>query len=248
MITTLTSARKSGDVIGLMLRQFVDAPCIDRILVADGPHGGRAFGTDAFVDSPTVEEVVDGLASDKIVYQHTTDSASIGKKCNRVLEHVPADCEWLLCADSDEVYHEDCLARLAAWLPSAEYGRYAIKSLDPYPDLYHHFEMPDWKPRLYRWFPGARCPSDAEGHQWVLHPQQRTCPGGDWGTFGRVPREVCEVYHLNAVRPGNGRVLDMGDGTVIWSGGNRKWHSKVESLARDRIPRSVLQLGRATLC
>ena len=245
MINALVCAHKSGDVIGLALRQLVDAPCVARILVADGPDRGIEWGTR--VDEPTVKAVVDGLASDKIAYQHTTDCANIGEKGNRALEHVSADCEWILVVDSDEVYHEGCLARLAAWLPAAEYGRYAVKSLDPYPDFYHCFEMPDWKPRLYRWFNGVHCGDGMEGHQWVRHPDQRLCPGGDWNGFARVPREVCEVYHLNALRAGSGRVRDMGGGAVEYRGGGHKWHCKVEPLDRDRVPRSVRELGRETL-
>jgi len=142
MINTLTCAYKSGHVIGLALRQLIDAPCVTRVLVADGPHALGPYNTSAFRDEPTVRAVVDGLASDKIVYQHTTDCRSTGEKCNRVLEHVSPDCQWVLVVDSDEVYHEDALARLAAWLPTAEYGRYSIKTVDPIIDFFHHFVMP----------------------------------------------------------------------------------------------------------
>ena len=245
MINTLTTTHLCGDVLGLALRQLIDAPCVTRILVADGPHTGpRKWGR--AVDTPSVKAVVDRLASDKIVYQYTDDCEYPGEKCNRVLQNVSEDCQWILRVDADEVYHEDALARLAAWLPTAEYGRYSIKTVDPINDFYHHFVMPDRKPSLYRWFAGARCNAGYEGHQWVLHPKQKLRPGGRWGGFGRVPDDVCELYHLNAFRS-HARARRMPDGTVEYHGGGNVWQCKIEPLARERIPRSVLQLGRATL-
>ena len=245
MINTLTTAHKCGDVIGLALRQLMDAPCVTRILVADGPHTDhKQYGV--LVDEPPVKAVVDGLASDKIVYEYTDYCATVGVKCNRVLRDVSPDCEWLLVVDSDEVYHEDALARLAAWLTTAEYDRYSIKTVDPINDFYHYFAMPDRKPRLYRWLAGSRCNNGWEGQQWIEHSGQRLCPGGAWNGCGQVPDDVCEFYHMNALRS-SGRIQALPDGTVNWSGGGRSYNCKVEPLARERIPRSVLRLGRQTL-
>ena len=245
MINALVCAHKSGDVIGLALRQLIDAPCVTRILIADGPHtGDKQFGV--LVAEPMVKAVVDGLASAKVVYQYSDDCATVGVKANRILKHVEADCQWLMVVDTDEVYHEDCLARLAAWLPTADYGRYSIKTVDPYGDFYHRLVLPDRKPRLYRWFAGARCSDGWEGHQWIRHASQVQCPGGEWGGCGQVPADVCEVYHLNALRDA-GRLQPMPDGTVNWSGGRHTWRSKVEPLDRSRVPRSVRELGRDTL-
>jgi len=247
MINTLTCAYKSGHVIGLALRQLIDAPCVTRVLVADGPHALGPYNTSAFRDEPTVRAVVDGLASDKIVYQHTTDCHSTGEKCNRVLEHVSPDCQWVLVVDSDEVYHEDALARVAEWLASAEYDRYSVSSVNPYPDFYHAFGVPLRTPCLYRWLPGAGCRNGEQDHQWVLHADQRTDPRGDGNLLiSRVPDDVCEVYHLNALRSG-GRIRPRPDGTVNWCGGGLACNCKIEPLERERIPRSVLRLGRATL-
>ena len=246
MINALICAYKSGDVIGLALRQLIDAECVTRILIADGPHGHAPFGT--LVYEPTVGEVVAGLGSDKIVYQHTTDCEWTGDKCNRVLEHVTPGCRWILVVDSDEVYHEDCLARLAEWLPTAQYGRYTIETVDPFPDFYHWFTLPEGKPRLYRWYPGIRCNSGLHGHEWLLHGDHKLCPGGALRHgFGRVPREVCEGYHLNALRAGSGRIRDMGGGAVEYRGGGCVWHREIEPLDRSRVPRSVRELGRDTL-
>ena len=245
MINVLMCAHKSGDVIGLALRQLIAEPSVTRILVADGPHtGDTQFGV--FVDEPQVKAVVDGLASAKIVYQYSDDCATVGVKANRILKHVEPECEWLLVVDTDEVYHEDALERLAAWLPTAAYGRYSIKTVDPYADFYHCLALPDRKPRLYRWFAGARCSDGWEGHQWIRHASQVQCPGGEWGGCGEMPADVCELYHLNALRD-TGRLQPMPDGTVNWSGGNHKFNCTVEPLERGRIPASILRLGRQTL-
>ena len=104
----------------------------------------------------------------------------------------------------------------AAWLTTAEYGRYSFKTVDPYGDFYHRLALPDRKPRLYRWFAGARCSDGWEGHQWIRHASQVQCPGGEWGGCGEIPADVCEVYHLNALRD-TGRLQPMPDGTVNWS-------------------------------
>lgn len=246
MINALVCAYNSGDVIGFALRQLSDAPCVSRILIADGPHKGKTFGY--LPAKPTVREAVDRLKSNKVYYEHTTDCKKLGEKCNRVLKHVTSDCQWILVVDSDEVYHEKCLERLSRWLPEAKYGRYSIKSLDPYPDFYHHFEIPDWKPRLFRWYPGAHCALNVDdAHQWVLHGNQHQCPDGDSGGRGRVPREICEFYHLNALRHPGTRLTLKGGGALSWFGGGVRWESKIQPLDASRVPKVIRDLKRKSL-
>jgi len=246
MLNALMCAYNSGDVIGLALKQLIDAPCVTRILIADGPHSGRKFGH--LPAEPTVGSIVKALASPKIVYKHMTDCRKLGEKCNRVLTHASADCKWMLVVDSDEVYHEKALARLATWLGTATYGRYAIKSLNPYPDFSHYFELPEWKPRLYQWFTDARCGMSADDdHQFVLHGQQRCKSGIGPRGCARIPESVCEFYHLNALRKNVTRVKRKPSGVVEWRGGGEVHRSGVMALSQSRIPRCIRELKRVTL-
>ena len=248
MINALMCVYKSGDVLPITLKQLVDAECISRILVADGPHLGP-IKPGPKIDHPSVGKIVKRLASKKIVYQYTDDCPTRADKNNRILKQVSLDCEWVLCVDSDEVYHEDGLKRLAEFLKSAKYGRYAVMTVNPYPNLRQCFKIPwDWKPRIYRWFPGAQCaPKHDRHHQFVLHKNQRTCSNEERIGVARLPEKVCRVWHLNALRAGGNRVRLQKDGTVIWAGGKRACRSKLYPLDIRLAPKSIRDLGRPTL-
>jgi hypothetical protein len=247
MINALMCVHKSGDVLGLTLRQLVDSPVVSRILIADGPHLGP-IKPGHKVLHPAVHVVIGRLKSDKIVYEHTADCPTRADKNNRVLKHVSDDCDWVLVVDSDEVHHEDGLKRLAKFLKTAEYDRYAVRSINPYPDFRHHFDIDDWKPRVYRWFPGGQCPPRHDRmHQYVVHPKQKTCRGQEPRGVARLPRKVCEFWHLNAMRAGSQRVHPQPDGTIVWKGGKRALTSKLYPLDIKSAPRSIRELRRDTL-
>jgi hypothetical protein len=250
MINALICAYKSGDVLRLTLEQLADARCVTRILVADGPHLGPVK-PGYKVDRPSVRDVVKKLGCKKIVYEHTDDCPTRADKNNRILKQVSKDCDWILCVDSDEVYHEDALMRLARFLESAEFGRYCIHTINPYPDFHHQFKIPDWKPRLYRWFEGARCPPKHDRHhQFVLHPQQKECRDQERMGMVRMPERVCECWHLNALRAAplnQQRVTMQKDGTIVWTGGKRRCKSGIYPLDIRTAPRSIRELKRRTL-
>lgn len=239
MINALLCVYKSGDVLGLTLTQLAEAAVVSRILVADGPHlGPTKPGYKA--DHPSVQEVVTQVRSKKIVYQYTDDCPTRADKNNRVLKQVSEDCSWVLCVDSDEVYHEDGLKRLGEFLKSAEFGRYRIRTINPYPDFHHKFKIPDWKPRLYRWFQGALChPGHDRSHQYVLHAKQKTYPNADLGGTANLPPAVCEFWHLNALRAGGRRVTPQKDGTIVWEGGVKVVRSKIYPLDIRTAPKSI---------
>jgi len=238
MINVLMCAHQSGDVIGLALRQLIDAPCVTKILIADGPHIGHAPGTTE-PDAPSVRSVVDGLASAKVLYQYTDNCHGMAEKGNRALEHVSPDCQWMLYVESDEVYHEDGLARLAEFLTSAPYGRYWIKTADLYPDFDHCIMIDDWKPRIYRWYPGARCQSGGHHYQFILHASQKLKPNARTRGMDELPCSVCQMFHLNGLRKRSRRVCPQPDGTVIWLGGGQKRPSRIHNVARAALPRSL---------
>ena len=248
MINALICAYKSGDVLPLTLAQLIGAKAVTRILIADGPHLGP-IKPGYKAQHPSVRKVVDRLRSRKIVYEYTDTCPTRADKNNRILKHVSEDCAWILCVDSDEVYHEQDLERLAEFLKSAEYGRYAVKTVNPYPDFQHCIKLPDdWKPRVYRWFPGAQCaPGHDRHHQYVLHEKQRQCQGQEIGGLARVPREVCVFWHLNAMRAFPRRVKPQPDGTIIWTGGKKAVRSKIYPLDISEAPKSIRALGKATL-
>ena len=248
MINVLMCVYKSGDVLPFTLKQLVDAKCISRIIVADGPHLGPVKPGPK-IDHPSVSKVVRRLASKKIVYEYTDDCPTRADKVNRALKHISSDCEWVLGVDSDEVYHEDGLKRLAEFLESAKYGRYAVKTVDPYPDFNHCFRIPwDWKPRIYRWFLGAQCaPGHDRFHQYVMHKSQRTCPNEEQFGVARLPTAVCTLWHLNALRAGARRARPQKDGTILWTGGKRQCKSKIYPLDIKQAPKSIRDLGRSAL-
>jgi hypothetical protein len=247
-LNAIICAYRTGDVIGLALRQLVDSPVVSRVLVVDGPHKGFNFGH--YQDRPSVKQVCDIVKSDKIHYRNYENCRTLADKNNAILRDVGVsdDCDWLLSVDSDEIYHEDALLRLAKFLRTAKYGRYRMLTVNPYPDFFHHFVIPkDWKPRLYEWFPGAACPGFDDGHQYVIHGQQRRKKGGGQFEMEHVPPAVCEIYHLNALRPHSKRVTPKPNNRVHWTGGDIRGVYDIVPLERERVPRVIRNLKRATL-
>lgn len=249
---------KSGDVIGLTLSQLIEVPEITRILIADGPHLGP-IKPGYFAEKPTVKEVVDGFKSTKLFYEYTNDLPHRAKKNNHILKHTTNDCKWILCVDSDEVYHEKDLIKLIEFLKkSPPYDRYKIKTINPFPDFHHEIRFSDYKPRLYRYKKGYKCPDSDRSHQFVFGPGQKKCPkdrsicGSLWqnGT-ARLSPEICQIYHLNALRPKNSkrkkRVEVLKDGTVIRTGGGNKVKSSIYPLDINEAPKCIRNLKRDTL-
>jgi hypothetical protein len=226
-------------------------------MVADGPHLGN-IKPGYKCKSPTVHEVIQELNSDKIIYEHTTDCKIRSEKNNRILAH--ADCDWIINVDSDEIWHEDGLLRLAKFLHSKpKYDRYEVKTINPYPDFHHQFFIYDWKPRVYRWFEGATCgPSDRQ-HQYINHKLQKRCPKGlaqppkgmvqpDQG-MAQLPEDIAMIYHLNALREMSGtrRVRPRKDGSIGYHGGRKNQSSKIHPLDISEAPKVIRELGRDTL-
>jgi len=200
-----------------------------------------------------VQKVVARIASRKIVYEHTDTCPTRADKVNHILKCVSNDCSWILGVDSDEVYHEDALKRLANFLTSAPYGRYSIQSINPYPDLRHQIKIVDWKPRVYRWIDGAQAPAGHDRfHQLILHPKHKLPQAAGkrqrvLDTIVRVPPDVCEVWHLHELRATRSRVKKGKDASVIWGGGGKQCPSKVYPLDITSAPKSIRCLGRDTL-
>ena len=169
-------------------------------------------------------------------------------KNNRILKHVTDDCEWILNMDSDEVYHEDDLKKLAQFAKAEpEFDRYEIKTLNPYPDFHHEFRIPDWKPRFYRWFTGAECkPNHDRMHQYVLHPKQRKGSKGRHG-MARLPVSVAQIYHLNALRSKEGRRVKPKDRSIVWRGGGKRFVSEIYKVDISKAPRTIRESGLDTL-
>lgn len=250
MINVLICAFKSGDVLPYSLPQIIDEPSITRILLADGPHLG-SIKPGHKAEKPTVKEVVNSINSPKIFYQYTDDCETRSIKNNRILKHVTDDCEWILNMDSDEVYHEDDLKKLAQFAKAEpEFDRYEIKTLNPYPDFHHEFRIPDWKPRFYRWFTGAGCkPNHDRMHQYVLHPKQRKGPEGKFG-MAKLPVDIAQIYHLNALRDGaTARRVEIkdGDGSIVWRGGRKEFVSKIYEADISKAPKTIRESGSNTL-
>ena len=242
MITALICCHKSGDVIEYALKQLVDSPAINRILVADGPT--QVFlKKGPFVESPTVKDVVDKINSKKIIYEYSDNFSNRPSKNNSMLaKHVPRDTKWILNVDSDEVYHEKDLTRLAHFLTKdPEFDRYNIHTIDPYPDLDHQIFIEDFKPRLYRWIPGAVCPTGNDRlHQYIFHKDHKINSDDPKG-MSFVPKKVCQFVHLNAIREPGGvsRITKLEDGRVKWKGGKRTIESDVHDLNRNDLPKSL---------
>lgn len=249
MINAVICAFKSGDVLQYSLPQLINEPGITKILIADGPHlGDIKPGYKA--DSPTVKEVIDSLASDKIIYEYTDNCPTRSIKVNRILNHAE-NCEWFLNVDSDEVYHEEDLKKLVRYLRGgAEFGRYKIRTLNPYPDFHHEFIIPDWKPRLYKRYPGCGCdPKNDRMHQFILHPQQKQHPKEHRGV-AKLPEDIARIYHLNALRGAEGkmrRVLENEDGTITWRGGNEKHTSAIHKVDINNAPKTIRESGKDAL-
>lgn len=253
MINVLMCVYKSGDVLGLTLQQLVEVPEITRILIADGPHLGP-IKPGAKVDHPTVKEVVDGFGKGKIFYQYTDDQENRARKNNHILPRTTKDCEWILNVDSDEVYHEDHLRNLVEFIQqSPEFDRYKIKTINPHPDFHHEFRIPDWKPRLYKYKKGFQCPDSDRCHQYVYGDGQKTHPTERRG-MAFLPAEICQIYHLNALRAikhnlplNKRRVKDKQDGNIGYKGGNQRYESEIYSLDINEAPRCIRELKRDNL-
>jgi len=245
MINVLMCVYKSGDVLPITLKQLIAEPAITRILIADGPHKGP-IKPGAKIDTPTVKDVVDELDSKKIFYEYTDDCQTRSMKNNHILPNAHK-CKWILTVDSDEVYHEKGLERLAKFLgKNQKYDRYMIKTIDPYRDFFHEIRIPDWKPRLYSYKPGYVCPASDRAHQYVVGPGQRVDQEAPHG-MTKLDPEICRIYHLNALRHAERMRVEERNGIVIWKGGNQKFKSKIYDLKKEHIPKSVLDLDRATL-
>jgi len=249
MINVLICAHRSGDVLPLALQQFVNVPEITRILIADGPHRGD-IKPGAKVMKPTVRNVVDSFETCKIYYQYTDYFKNRARKNNNILPYITKDCKWILNVDSDEIYHENDLVKLIRFLNDCPmYGRYKIKTINPYPDFHHEFRIPDWKPRLYKYKKGDHCPDSCRLHQYVIGKHQRQFMGEHYG-MAFLPPEICQIYHLNALRsplPEHQRVKKNENGTIRYKGGGERHISKVYDLDIRNAPRSIRELERDTL-
>lgn len=250
MINVLMCAYKSGDVIviGLTLQQLLTCPEITQILIADGPHTGH-ISPGIKVDKPSVQEVVDSLNDGRIFYKYTDNFPTRSAKNNDILPHSTPDCKWMMTVDSDEVYHEEDLAKLVRYLKKkGEWGRYRIKTVDLYPDFHHEFRIPDWKPRLYRYQKGNLCGAHDRHHQYVLGSNQKTFPGGVKG-FCDLDPNICRLFHLNALRNPEikNRVTENADGTITWKGGKTKFSSKIYEINKEDLPRAIRELKKDTL-
>jgi hypothetical protein len=248
MIAAMVCAYKSGDVLPFTLAQLQEAEGIHRILVADGSHTGP-WKPGQFVDTPSVEDVCKQFS--KVEYGCFDGGTTRAYKNNRMLARLD-DCihtKWVLTVDSDEVYHEIDLARLWSFARRQRLcDRWWIRTIDPYPDLAHQIHLNDMKPRLFRWYKGARCPTSPRMHQFVFHPKQRTSAGCKYGAEA-IPSHVCRMYHLNAVRPGGRsaarRIKKVSDGVVAWHGGKQVKRSAITPLDLSTLPRSLREHVKA---
>ena len=254
MINALICCHKTGDVMPLTLQPLLECLFVSQILIADGPSG-TAHKASLFVDTPSVQEVVQGIASDKITYQWSKGHSSRSVKNNEILQKVSADCTWILCVDSDEVWRLADLDMLWKFLNSRPaFDRYCILSRNPYPDFFHEFQMPERYGRIYRWFPGAKCQHSDRLHQYVLHDRQKKVSPRQhhWGC-AQLPADL-RFYHLNALRMEAWgvpqelrRVRLQDDGTVVWRGGKKRHTSDIKPIDRRLIPQVILDLKRDTL-
>jgi len=171
-------------------------------------------------------------------------------KCNAILRNVSKDCRWILVVDSDEVWHEDHLSNLVQYLRrSPTYDRYRVHTINPYPSFRWGFEINDWKPRIYRWFHGAKCPSQDRLHQYVIHPRQKI-KGDEHMGVAKLPTDIGQIYHLNALRAPRGevpRLKELGKGVVEWRGGKRRVTCRLNELDINLAPRCIRELGREVL-
>lgn len=248
MINVLMCVYKSGDVLPLTLEQLLRHKAITRILIADGPHLGH-IKPGAKVDTPSVKEVVDSFNNKKIHYEYTDYLENRARKNNHILPNANK-CGWILTVDSDEVYHEKDLERLVRFLRKGpKYDRYSIQTINPYPDFFHEFRIPDFKPRLYRYIRGCKCPDQDRMHQYVFHNNQKQHPKARLG-MAELDVNICQIYHLNALRnpePSLQRVKKLENGKIVWHGGKETHHSEIYPLDESQIPKAILDLKRPTL-
>lgn len=250
MISALICTHKAGDVLPLALEPLVRSGSVHQILVADGPT--PCDHTSAIlVDEPRCGDVASDLS--KVRYSWSDHHAHRAAKCNALLEEVKEGTTWILVVDSDEIWAVRDLDRLVALAEAGGYGRYRFRTINPFPDFTHGFVIPNEKPRLYRWFPDARCPDRDRLHQYVLSDKQRATPPEEH-RWGCAMLSGVTLYHLNALRaiaqgsPRHARrVLDNGDGTVTWRGGKQEFCAHVDELPDEVIPEVIAELGRSTL-
>ncbi len=270
MINALMCVYKSGDVLGLALEQLLTCNSITKILVADGPHKGLIKPW-PLVDSPSTKEIIDSFKSNRIYHKYTDHHENRARKNNDILNHTSDDCKWILCVDSDEIYHENDLEKLSAFLSARpKYGRYSIYTIDPYPDFHHQILVEDCKPRVYSYKKGYSCPDSDRLHQYVCGDDQRKAPvTKSWITYRNMcplSPEICRLYHLNALRkqdkeitlPGKTaevvvkkddvrRVTKTADGKIIWKSGGRKVVSEIHPLDINQAPNCIRKLNRDSL-
>jgi len=254
MINALICTNKPGKVLQLSLPQLTECPYISRVLIADGPHigpvpkgtgaqPGKGYGP--FHDSPSVKDVVAEVNSKKVVHCYTDNLINRAYKNSHALKNVSSDCQWILCVDADEVYHEEDLVKLASFLnKKPKWDRYVMCTVDLYQDFEHQLLLKDSKPRLYRWFPGAKCPPSDRSHQFVLSPRQKKHPTKNWGAV-KMDRDICQMYHLNAMRTKR-RIRKMEDGNITIHIGGKNRTSKIHPFDIKEAPKTIREWKGST--
>jgi hypothetical protein len=252
VITALICTHKAGDVLPLALKPLIASPRVHQILIADGPtpcdHKAAVM-----VDEPSVLQVHLENISAKTHYLYTEKGNHRAHKNNLILSAIDPETTWVLVVDSDEIWSEDNLDRLWLRLQDAHHDRYRVRLWNPWPDFWHHFEIPQENGRIYRWFPDAACPDVDRCHQYVLSPRQTQVDiHHHWGCALLDPS--IRPYHLNALRAEKvghpqecRRVTDNGDGTVTWRGGKAEHTVPIQELPRKLVPEVIVALGRDNL-
>lgn len=245
--------RKSADVLQYSVPQLIDCPHISRILIADGPHVGCGNGItrDALgphCEEPTVEKYIKGLKCDKIVYEYTDHLPNRAQKNNRILKQTSKDCKWILCVDSDEVYHENDLIKLYHFLKNnPPYGRYRIYTVDLFPDFHHYLRLGDSKCRLYFYEKGYACkPSDDRAHQFVDGKNQKKCEGS-WRSMAFLDPAICRLFHLNTLRTKRRLIINKNGDLTYKPGGKQRATSSVYPFNIKDTPKSLRESGLDTI-
>ena len=248
MINALMCVYKSADVLKFSVPQLIDCPYITRILIADGPHIGCGNGIPRdglgpHCESPTIKEYISSISSDKVYYKYTDNLPNRAQKNNDILKHTTKDCKWILCVDSDEVYHEDDLISLVKFLESKPlYDRWRIPTIDLFPDFNHYLKLTDSKCRLYSYKKGYQCrANDDRSHQFVDGKDQRHALDS-WRGMGFLTKNVCKLFHLNALRTSRRLSVDS-KGNITVKGGNQKMTSAVYWFGIKNTPKSIRESG-----